>query len=90
MRSSVVVARALAIVILAVISGLALAENPRCEFVLENTAADKLVRCFSLSNLTLLESYIEDERPVKVQVVNGPLDKFHLSSARAIAYDVDG
>lgn len=79
---TVVGGRALAV--FCVISGLLpvvlLADSPRCEFALEPHAVDKLVRCYSLDNLTLLESFIEDERPVKVQVVNGPLDTFHLSS----------
>lgn len=78
MGSSVLVA-----IIIAVISGLVFAVSPRCEFALEPQAVEKLVRCYSLNNLTLLGSFIEDDRPVKVQVVNGPLDKFHLSSAHA-------
>lgn len=70
------------IVLVAVISGLG-AERPRCVLDLEAGTAEKLVRCYSLENLTLLERFIEDDRPVKVQVVNGPLDEFHLFSARA-------
>lgn len=78
-----------AIFCLVIISGLTTSANdtPRCEFALEPRAVDKLVRCYSLGNLKLLESFIEDDRPVKVQVVNGPLDTFHLTSARA---DYDG
>lgn len=52
--------------------------TPRCEFSLSSHT----VRCYSLANLTVLERFIEDDRPVKVQVINGPLDKFHLGSAR--------
>lgn len=74
-----------AIFCLVIISGLTTPaiDTPRCEFAIEPRAVDKLVRCYSLGNLKLLESFIEDDRPVKVQVVNGPLDKFHLSSAHA-------
>lgn len=70
------------LVAVTVISGLG-ADRPRCVLDIEAGTAEKLVRCYSLENLTLLERFIEDDRPVKVQVVNGPLDKFHLFSALA-------
>lgn len=80
MRGSCVIILA---VIFGVISGNVSAAGPRCEFELDRV--DKLLRCYSLQNLTVLESFIGDDGPVKVQVVNQPLDTFHLSSARTSA-----
>lgn len=76
------VAALLLLICSAVISALG-APGPRCEFDIGAQAAEKQLRCYALDNLTLLEQFVSDGRPVKVQVVNGPLDKFHLFSARA-------
>lgn len=81
MVRSVLVAVNLLFVISA--SSLGAQQRPRCEFNLEARSPDKQLRCYSLDNLTLLEQFVADARPVKVQVVNGPLDKFHLFSSRA-------
>lgn len=94
MRSSsavvAVIGQTLAFCVIIRLSQAAATSIPRCEFDLESEkTVDTLVRCYSLKNLSLLESFIEDDRPVKVQVVNGPLDKFHLTSARSSS-DYDG
>lgn len=55
--------------------------RPRCEFEVEIRTSEKSLRCYSLPSLTPLERFIGDGRPVKVQVLNGPLETFHLNSA---------
>lgn len=69
---------ALTLTVISISSALAAGGPPKCEFDIDDRSADKFVRCYSLDSLAKLERFIEDDRPVKVQVVNMPSDKFHL------------
>lgn len=54
-------------------------EGQRCEVDLETRSAERIIKCYGVYSIGDLEKFA-DERPVKVQVINEPEDRFHLQN----------